>query len=97
MGGYVRADWQFVGDSNFFDNPIDQLAVEQADYTREQNLVNASVGVKTKNEILVSVWARNLFEDEFLVGASPAPIQEGNYNGIPNQPRTFGVTVKKKF
>jgi len=97
MGGYVRADWQFVGDSNFFDNPIDQLAVDQAGYTREQNLVNASVGIMTKNEILVSVWARNLFENEFLVGASPAPIQEGNYNGIPNQPRTFGITVKKKF
>lgn len=94
--GYVRGDWQNVGNSDFSDNPIDQALIEGAGYSREQNIVNASVGVMTPSGIALSVWARNLFEDEYLIAASPAPLT-GNYNGFPNPPRTYGVTVRKTF
>lgn len=97
MGAFARADWQYVGDSAFFDDPLDEAAVRAAGYSREENLVNASAGITTKNDIAIAIWARNLFDDEFLVGASPSAAQAGSYNGIPNQPRTFGVTVRKTF
>ncbi|MEL6413306.1 MAG: TonB-dependent receptor [Pseudomonadota bacterium] len=96
MGGFVRSDWQYVGDSAFSDNLADQAIIEAAGYSREQNILNASAGLMTENGIGVSVWARNLFEDEYLIATSPAPL-DGNYNGFPNQPRTFGVTLRKAF
>lgn len=96
IGGFVRGDWQYVGNSGFSDNPIDQAIIDGAGYSREQNIVNASVGIMTPIGIAVSLWARNLFEDEYLIAASPAPLA-GNFNGFPNQPRTYGVTVRKTF
>ena len=95
--GFVRADWQYVGDSALSDNPLDQIVLEEAGYSREQNLVNASAGVMFANDLAVSVWARNLLDDEYLIGQAPAVAQAGSYNGLPNQPRTFGVTVRKSF
>ena len=97
MGAFVRADWQYIDDSNFFDSPADQAAVAAAGYSREQNLVNASTGIMTENGVAVTLWARNLFDDEFLVGAATAVAQAGSYTGIPSQPRTYGVTVRKSF
>lgn len=96
IGGFVRGDWQYVGNSAFSDNPADQAIIDDAGYSREQNIVNASAGIMTPQGIGVSVWARNLFEDEYLIATSPAPLT-GNYNGFPNQPRTYGVTVRKSF
>ena len=96
VGGFVRGDWQYVGNSGFSDNPVDQVIIESAGYSREQNIVNASAGIMTPQGVGVSLWARNLFEDEYLIATSPAPLT-GNYNGFPNQPRTFGVTVRKSF
>jgi outer membrane receptor protein involved in Fe transport len=96
MGGFVRGDWQYVGNSDFSDNPTDQALIEAAGYSREQNIVNASAGIMTPQGIGISLWARNLFEDEYLIATSPS-VLAGNYNGFPNQPRTYGVTVRKTF
>ncbi|MEO0817966.1 MAG: TonB-dependent receptor [Pseudomonadota bacterium] len=96
LGGYVRGDWQYVGNSNFSDNPTDQAIIDAAGYSREQNIVNVSAGLMTPSGIDMSVWARNLFEDEYLIATAPS-VLTGNYTGFPNQPRTFGVTVRKTF
>ena len=36
-------------------------------------------------------------DDEFLITAFPAVAQDGSYSGYPNQPRTFGVTLRARF
>ncbi|KPF78455.1 hypothetical protein IP88_03750 [alpha proteobacterium AAP81b] len=97
LDAFVRADWQHIGDSPFLDNPNEAAAVAAAGYSREQNLVNMSVGIKTPGQFAVSLWARNLLDDRYIVFASPALAQAGTFNGAPNQPRTFGVTVRKSF
>ena len=66
-------------------------------YSREQNLVNMSVGIKTQSEFGVSLWVRNLFDDQHIVFASPALAQAGTINGAPNQPRTHGGTMRRSF
>lgn len=97
LDAFVRADWQHIGDSPFFDDPAQQAIIDATDYTREQNLVSASVGVRTQSGFAVSLWARNLFDDEYLVFASPTVLQAGSFSGAPGQPRTFGVTLRKTF
>jgi outer membrane receptor protein involved in Fe transport len=97
LDAFVRTDWQHVGNSPFFDDPSLQALVEEAGYSREQNIVNLSVGVRTANEIDLTLWSRNLFNDQHIVLAVPALAQEGSISGVPSQPRTFGVTVRKSF
>ena len=59
---------------------------------------DASLGVtNTAHQIEVSLWARNLTNDESLISAFPTVAQDGSYSGYPNAPRTYGVTVRKSF
>ncbi|MBX9662805.1 TonB-dependent receptor [Novosphingobium sp.] len=97
LDAFVRADWQHIGNSPFLDDPKEAATLATGGYTREQNLVNMSVGIKTASSISVSLWARNLLDDQYIAFASPALAQAGTINGAPNQPRTFGVTLHKSF
>lgn len=97
LDAFVRADWQHIGNSPFLDDPNEAATIAAAGYSREQNLVNMSVGIKTARGFGVSLWARNLFDDQYIVFASPALAQAGTINGAPNQPRTFGVTLRRSF
>jgi len=97
LDAFVRADWQHVGDSPFFDNPAEQAIIDAAGYTRGQNLFNASLGIRTPGGLGVSLWARNLFNDQYLIFASPTVLQAGSFSGAPGQPRTFGATLRKSF
>lgn len=94
---FVRADWQHIGDLAFFDDPAQQAIFDAAGYTREQNLINASLGIRMRSGFAVSLWARNLLNDEYLIFASPTVLQAGSFSGAPGQPRTFGVTLRRTF
>lgn len=97
LDAFVRADWQHIGDSPFFDDPAQEAIFDAFDYTREQNLINASLGIRTPKGFAVSLWARNLFNDEYLVFATPTVLQAGSFSGVPGQPRTYGVTLRRSF
>ena len=43
------------------------------------------------------LWVRNLTNDNTLIGAFPTVAQDGSYSGYPNEPRTYGVTLRKRF
>ena len=94
---YIRADWQHTSDTDFFDDPGDNALIAPGNYTRGQDLVNASVGILTSNDLGVSLWARNLFDDQYITTAFPSVAQAGSISGYPSQPRTYGVTARKKF
>lgn len=97
VDAFVRADWQHIGNSPFLDDPNEAANLAVGGYSREQNLVNMAVGIRTSSQFAVSLWARNLFDDQHIVFASPALAQAGTINGAPNQPRTYGVTIRRSF
>ncbi|MCL9998610.1 MAG: TonB-dependent receptor [Erythrobacter sp.] len=97
LDAFVRADWQHIGDAPFFDDPAQEAIIDAAGFTREQNLINTSLGIRTQSGFAVSLWARNLFNDEYLVFATPTVLQVGSFSSAPGQPRTFGVTLRKSF
>jgi outer membrane receptor protein involved in Fe transport len=97
LDAFIRADWQHVGNAPFLDDPNEAARLVGSGFSREQNLVNTSIGIRTPSNFAVSLWARNLFDDQYIVFASPALAQSGTINGAPNQPRTFGVTISRTF
>ena len=66
-------------------------------FQREVNLVNVSSTVKLNNGLEVGVWARNLFDDEYITTIFDGVAQAGTVSGYPNQPRTYGGIVRFKF
>lgn len=94
---YVRGDWQYAAHTDFFDDPANNRLIAPGDYTREQNLINATWGFVTDERIEVSIWFRNLLDNQYITTAFPAVAQRGSISGYASQPRTFGVTVRRRF
>lgn len=61
------------------------------------NIVNARLGVVSKDGILLEVWARNLFNKDFIQLGFNAPLITGGYAGFLNEPRMVGGRVSKTF
>ncbi|MEL7445061.1 MAG: TonB-dependent receptor [Pseudomonadota bacterium] len=67
------------------------------DFRREVNLVNASMTLALDNGIEVGAWARNLFNDQYILTIFPGVAQGSTVSGYPSQPRTYGGVVRFKF
>ncbi|MEM1380861.1 MAG: TonB-dependent receptor [Pseudomonadota bacterium] len=88
---FVRADYQYESDVQVVQNvPNDILS-------REIGMLNASLGVQLDNGLEALLWARNLNEDEFYTSGFPTTLQAGSISAYPNIPRTYGLTVRKRF
>ena len=66
-------------------------------FRREINLVNASMTFAMENGLEVGVYARNLLDDRFISQIFDGVAQAGTVSGYPNQPRTYGGTVRFRF
>ena len=64
---------------------------------REVGTLNASVGLRWENGFEAMLWGRNITDDEYLLSAFPSVAQNGSFSGYPNQPRTYGLTLRKYF
>jgi iron complex outermembrane receptor protein len=60
-------------------------------------LVNVRAGFRATEGWTLSVWARNLFNKDYLDLLSAAPGNTGLYVSQPGDPRTFGVTLRLTF
>ena len=89
--GFVRAEYIYEDEVQVVDNAPVGAAV------REVSTLNASVGLSWESGFGVMLWARNLNNDEYLMSAFPSVAQPGSFSGYPNQPRTYGLTVRKYF
>jgi len=89
--GYVRLEHIYEDNVQVVDN------VPAAIASRKVNTWNASMGVSWSNGFGVNLWGRNLFNDEYLQSAFPSVAQAGSFSGYPNQPRTYGLTLRKDF
>ncbi|MFN3214350.1 MAG: TonB-dependent receptor [Henriciella sp.] len=98
-GGFFRADWQYEEDTDFYpvSSPEPRALLNATGFTREINLFNASLGFESAGGLGVTLWGRNLFDDEHLITTFPGVAQSGRFDGYPSQPQTYGVTVRKTF
>jgi outer membrane receptor protein involved in Fe transport len=89
---FVRAEYYYESETQVISNVPESVAA------REVSMINASAGMRWDNGFEVMLWGRNLTDDEFLQSAFPTTVQPAdNYSGYPNQPRTYGLTVRKYF
>jgi len=88
---YIRGDYQYEDDVQVIDGISADIA------SREVNLLNMSAGIAITDSFNATIWARNLTDDDFLISAFPTVAQLGSFSGYRNEPRTFGVTLRKDF
>jgi len=91
MTGFIRGNYIYESEVDVIEN------VPAAYATRETNTLNMSMGVALENGLEVTAWGRNLTNDDNLLSAFPTVIQTGSYSGYLNAPRTYGVTIRKRF
>lgn len=91
---YARADYQYADEVIIVDNIPPAVA---ALATREVGSLNMSAGMNTQSGLNLSIWARNVTNDEYMTSGFPTPAQAGSFNIYPNLPRTFGITARKSF
>ena len=100
MDGFIQADYQ--SDSNVDINSggdlsNNNLALAQRGFReREVSMVNASFGL-SRGDWDLRIWGRNLTNDQWLITWFPAVAQTGSITGYPNQPRTYGATLRRNF
>jgi outer membrane receptor protein involved in Fe transport len=92
---FVRAEYNYESETQVISNVPEDIA------SREVNMLNASIGMRWDNGFEATLWGRNLTDDEFLQSAFPTTFQNlaepFSYSGYPNQPRTYGLTLRKYF
>jgi iron complex outermembrane receptor protein len=84
----------FHADSNWRSGYYGDPSLSQYTYIKGYNLTNASIGWRSNANWEVSVFARNLFESDYIQNLT---IQAGNSGlilGTPSDPRTVGVTFR---
>jgi outer membrane receptor protein involved in Fe transport len=89
--GFFRVEYLYEDEVQVIENVPANFA------SREVSEVNASLGIRWQNGFEAMLWGRNLTDDEYLISAFPTTVQPGSYNGYPNQPRTYGITLRKFF
>ncbi|MEM1036533.1 MAG: TonB-dependent receptor [Pseudomonadota bacterium] len=89
MSGFVRADYVYESEVQVVDNIVG--------LDREVGTLNASFGVDWENGLNVTVWGRNINDDEYFTSGFPTTAQAGSVNTYPNAPATYGVTLRKNF
>jgi outer membrane receptor protein involved in Fe transport len=66
-------------------------------YKREVNDLSAAVTLRLDSGLQFSLWGRNLTDAKYISVNFPSVVQAGSISGYPNQPRTYGASVKYKF
>jgi outer membrane receptor protein involved in Fe transport len=93
--GFIRAEYYYESDTQVISNVPADIA------SRKVSMVNASIGLRWQNGFEAMLWGRNLTNDEYLQSAFPTTFQNlaqpFTYSGYPNQPRTYGLTLRKYF
>ena len=90
LSAYIRGDFQFEDEVRVVENV-------PASVTRDTQILNGSFGFTFDESLDIRFWGRNLTNHETFTSAFPGVVQAGSFNAYPNQPRTYGVSVRKNF
>lgn len=66
-------------------------------FRREVNEVSASATYALMSGLEFSIWGRNLTNNRYFLSLFDSVAQSGSISTYPNQPRTFGATVRFKW
>lgn len=88
---FIRLDASFR--SRFSSNPSSSAYLNAPSYA----LFNPRVGFRTQDGWIVALWARNILNKNYFELLSPQPGNSGLYEGLPGDPRTFGITISRSF
>ncbi len=89
--GFIRAEY-------IYDDKVQVVENVSADIlSREVSTINASIGLAWENGFEVLLWGRNINDDDYLTSGFPTTVQTDRISSYPNQPRTYGVTLTKRF
>ncbi len=91
MPAFIRGDYQYEDEVQVIQNVSPDVA------SRKVSQLNMAAGISTESGLALSIWGRNLTDDEYLQSAFPDVLQPGTFNGYPSPPRTYGVSVRKDF
>jgi len=50
-----------------------------------------------ESDVMVTFWGRNVLGESYRGSTFDAPLQDGRVLASPGAPRTYGVTMNKKF
>jgi len=89
LGAFIRGDYQFEDEVQVVNNI--------PGVNRDTSIFNGAIGLSFNESLDVRFWGRNLFNHETFTSAFPGVVQAGTVNAYPNQPRTYGVSVRKSF
>ena len=89
LDAYIRGDYQFEDEVQVVNNI--------AGVDRDTSVFNGAVGLTLNENLDLRFWGRNLTNHETFTSAFPGVVQAGTVNAYPNQPRTYGVSVRKSF
>jgi outer membrane receptor protein involved in Fe transport len=59
--------------------------------------LTASISYEMENGIDFTLWGRNLLDDRYILQIFDSVAQPHSISGYPNQPRTWGGTVRFKW
>ena len=68
-----------------------------AQFTRKVSDLTASLGYELDNGLSLTVWGRNLLDSRDVGVVFDSPAQPRGISGYPNDPRTYGATVRFKW
>ncbi len=85
----ARADYNYQSPTEIVDNI--------QGYQREVSNLNAALILQLRNGLELSVWGRNLTNDQYLTAIFPGVAQAGTISGYPSMPRTYGVGARFHF
>ena len=88
---YLRGDYQYEDDIQVINTVPQEIASRQID------MINLSAGMSTESGYSFSAWVRNATDEDFLQSAFPTTLQFGSFSNYVNQPRTYGVTIRRDF
>jgi len=85
---FLRAEYSYIGKQYF--EPTNSANQMQAGY----GLVNLSAGYVTSDKKWqVTAWVHNVGDKEYVLATVAGP----PYAGVVGAPRTFGVTLRRKW
>ena len=93
----AHVDYQYESPTQIVDGLVGLPMTVAQQLKREVNQLNASFTIALESGLEVGVWGRNLTNAQYLTTVFNAVAQSGSVSGYPNQPRTYGGTVRFKF
>ena len=89
IDAYIRGDWQYEDEVQVVNNI--------AGVDRDTSIFNGAIGFTLNENLDLRFWGRNLTNHETFTSAFPGVVQAGTVNAYPNQPRTYGASLRKTF